>query len=465
MKVLLIRHHDIGNINTRLPASLNKMQGLYPPLGLLYIAAALEKEGHQVQVLDTQALNLTTQETKEEIRKAKPDIVGITAMTPTVKGAFEVARLSKEIYPNVPTVLGGVQLSLYPEATVSNPYVDFGINGEGEYVMIDLLKALSSHKDFSKITGLIYKHNGKIKTNGCRIVEDLDSIPFPARYLVRMKDYSCVIAKDPMTTMMTSRGCPYRCGFCFKGPTDSKLRFRSPKSVVDEMEECINKYHVKEIMFYDDTFTADRKHALGICNEIIKRGLKISWEAPTRVNCVDEELLEKMEKAGCIRLRLGVESGNDEILKVMRKGTNKEMIKKAFAMLRKTKIETFAYFIIGYVHENEQTIRDTIDFAKELNSDWVMFTVATPLPQTPLFDEAVKLGYMDKDYWLDFMTNPAPKRLKFFVKDADQWAKKAYKEFYFRPQFVLKKLKKLRSIDTLRKYINGFRGIALFEMK
>ena len=465
MKVLLIRHHDIGNINTRLPASLNKIQGLYPPLGLLYIAATLEKEGHQVQILDSQALNLMTQETKKEIRKAKPDIVGITAMTPTVKGAFEAARLSKEIYPDVPTVLGGVQLSLYSEATVSNQYVDFGINGEGEHVMIDLLKALNSGKDFSKITGLIYKENGKVKTNGFRIVEDLDSLPFPARHLVRTGDYSCVIAKDPMTTLMTSRGCPYRCGFCFKGPTDTKLRFRSPKNVVDEIEECINKYKVKEIMFYDDTFTADRKHAMGICDEIIKRGIKISWETPTRVNCIDEELLKKMEEAGCIRLRLGVESGNDEILKIMRKGTNKEMVKKAFTMLRKTKIESFAYFIIGYVHENEQTIRDTINFAKELNSDWVMFTIATPLPQTPLFDEAVKLGYMDKDYWLDFMTNPNPERLKFFVKDADQWAKKAYKEFYFRPQFVLKKLKKLRSMDTFKKYVNGFRGIALFEMK
>jgi len=465
MKVLLIRHHDIGNINTRLPASLNKIQGLYPPLGLLYIAATLEKEGHQVQILDSQALNLTTQETKKEIRKAKPDIVGITAMTPTVKGAFEAARLSKEIYPDVPTVLGGVQLSLYSEATVSNQYVDFGINGEGEHVMIDLLKALNSGKDFSKITGLIYKENGKVKTNGFRIVEDLDSLPFPARHLVRTGDYSCVIAKDPMTTLMTSRGCPYRCGFCFKGPTDTKLRFRSPKNVVDEIEECINKYKVKEIMFYDDTFTADRKHAMGICDEIIKRGIKISWETPTRVNCIDEELLKKMEEAGCIRLRLGVESGNDEILKIMRKGTNKEMVKKAFTMLRKTKIESFAYFIIGYVHENEQTIRDTINFAKELNSDWVMFTIATPLPQTPLFDEAVKLGYMDKDYWLDFMTNPNPERLKFFVKDADQWAKKAYKEFYFRPQVVLKKLKKLRSMDTFKKYVNGFRGIALFEMK
>jgi len=465
MRVLLIRHHDLGNINTRLPASLNKMQGLYPPLGLLYIAAVLEKNGHKVQVLDSQAFNLTTAETKERIRKAKPDIVGITAMTPTVKGAFEAARLSKEVYPKVPVVLGGVQLSLYPEATVSNKYVDYGIAGEGEYVMIDLLKALNDKRDVSKITGLIYKEKGRVKSNGFRIIEKLDSLPFPARHLVRTKDYSCVIAKDPMTTMMTSRGCPYRCGFCFKSPTDAKLRFRSPKSVVDEMEECIKKYHVKEIMFYDDTFTADRKHAMGICDEILRRKIRVSWEAPTRVNCVDEELLKKMEKAGCIRLRLGVESGNDEILKVMRKGTNKKMIRKAFSMLRKTRIETFAYFIIGYAHETEKTIRDTIDFAKELDSDWVMFTVATPLPQTPLFDEAVKLGAIDKDYWLDFMTNPHPKRIKFFVKGADQWSKRAYKEFYFRPQFILKKLKKLRSMGTFKKYVDGFRGIALFEMK
>ena len=466
MKVLLIRHHDIGNINTRLPASLNKMQGIYPPLGLLYIAAVLENEGHMVQVLDSQASNLTTQETQEEIRKAKPDVVGITAMTPTIKGAFEAARLSKEVYPDVPTVLGGVQLALYPEATVSNKYVDYGIVGEGEYIMADLLNALNKgEKDLSKITGLVYKTDGKVVSNGFRIVEDLDSLPFPARHLIRTSDYSCVIAKDPMTTLMTSRGCPYRCGFCFKSPTDSKLRFRSPKLVVDEIEECVDKYKVKEIMFYDDTFTADRKHAIGISNEIIERGIDISWECPTRVNCIDEELLKKMEQAGCIRLRLGVESGNDEILKVMRKGITKEMIRKAFAMTRKTKIETFAYFIIGYAHETEDTIKETIDFAKELDSDWVMFTVATPLPQTLLFDEAVKLGLMDKDYWLDFMTNENPERIKFFVKDADEWAKKAYKQFYFRPQFALKKLRKLNSISTLKKYINGFRGIALFEMK
>jgi len=470
MKILLVRHHDIGNINTRLPESINKAQGVYPPLGLLYIAAVLEQNGHDVKILDSQALNLTTHETKEEIRKFGPAIVGITCMTPNIKGALEAARLSKEIADeagkDIITVLGGPQLSIYPKETLSYDYVDIGVIGEGEYTMLDLVNAIENKKDISKIRGIVYKDKkGNVKSTGARIVDDIDSLPFPSRHLLQTEKYHCVITKHPFTTMMTSRGCPFKCGFCFKGPSDEKMRYRDPKSVVDEMEHCVKKYKVREIMFYDDTFTNNRKHVFDVCNEIIKRGMKIKWECPTRIDCLDEEILRIMKRAGCIRLRLGVESGNQKILDIMRKKITLEKIERAFKRSRNVGIETFAYFIIGYACENEDTIKDTINFAKKIDADWAMFTVATPLPDTNLWELATEQGIVDPNYWRDFTLGKTVERMPFLVKNADILANRAYKQFYMRPRFVIKKLSKMTSIDTMRKYYRGFNSIVSFEMK
>ncbi len=464
MKILLIRHHDRENINTRLPESINKVQGIYPPLGIGYIAAVLEKNGHKVSILDSQALNLTTQETKEKIAKANPDLVGITAMTPNIRGALEAARITKEVSKDIPTVIGGPHISVYPQETVKLPYIDYGVYGEGENVILDLVNSIEK-KRISKVKGLVWKKGKDVKMNGWRIVEDLDSLPFPARHLMPHDKYSCVIAKHPFTTMITSRGCPFRCGFCFKGPSDEKYRFRKAEKVVDEMQHCIEKFKVKEIMFYDDTLTFSKNHITEICNEIISRGLDISWESPTRADCIDEEMLRLMKKSGCIRLRYGVESGNSEILKIMRKGIDLRKVEESFKLSKKIGIETFAYFIIGYPGENARTIRQTINFAKKLDPDWVMFTVATPLPKTDLFNHALKRGIVKEDYWLNFMLGKTDERIPFFVKNSDKWAKTAYKEFYLRPNFFLNKLLKINSLDTIRKYWKGFEGIVSFEMR
>ncbi len=465
MKILLMRHHDIENINTRLPESLNRAQGMYPPLGISYIAAVLEKAGHETRILDSQALNLTTEETKKEIEKYMPDIVGINCMTPNVRGALEAARLAKEVSKDIITVLGGPQLSVFPEETVSFDFVDFGVCGEGEFPMLQLAEHLEKNKQVSAIKGLIYKKDGKVFSNPTYIVENLDELPFPARHLLPMEKYHCVITKQPFTTMIAGRGCPFRCGFCFKGPSDQKVRIRSYKSVVDEMEECVEKYKVKEIMFYDDTFTFNKKYVENICNEIIKRGLKVSWECPTRVDTVDEGILKLMKKAGCIRLRFGVESGNPEILKLMRKNINLKQIEKIFRLARKIGFERFAYFIIGYMNETEKTMQDTINFAKKIDPGWVMFTVATPLPNTNLFDLAVEKGLIDKEYWRKFTLGETDERLPYLVKDADVWAKKAYREFYLRPQFFLNKLLAIDSFDKIKKYWKGLQGILSFEMR
>lgn len=449
MKVLLVRNHDIGDINTRLPESLNRAQGIYPPLGIAYIASFLEQNGIDVKILDVKALNLTKEETYGYIERENPDIVGVTSMTPNWRGALEICEMAKKIEKGILTVVGGSQVSVFPEEVVSNSCVDVGISGDGEYSMLDLV---------------IRKRN-KLKIPQLMLgerVEMLDVLPSPARHLLPNKKYWCVIAEHPFTTMITSRGCPFNCGFCYS--IDRKVRFRSAENVVDEMEEVVEKYGFKEIMFYDDVFTLSKKRVTAICKEIISRGLDVCWETPTRVDLINERLLILMQRAGCIRIRYGVESGDANILKLMNKGTTLEQVERAFELTKKTGIETFAYFMIGYVHETTETIRRTISFAKKLNPDWVMFTVVTPLPETKLYEEAVELELVDEEYWKDFTLGKRDDRMPFLVEDADKWVNRAYREFYFRPSFILRKLSKIDSIGKLKRDVQGAWGIFRFEM-
>jgi len=463
VKVLLVRPRDSGNINTRLPESLNKRQGVLPPLGISYIASVLEKAGHDVKIIDIVALNLSTEEVQHLMCEFMPDVTGITAMTPTIHGALETARIAKE--NGSITVLGGPHLSVFPQETLSYPFVDFGVNGEGESVMLELVERLAQGLESDDVQGLIYRKNGIVCVNPSMIVNDVDSLPFPAYHLLPMARYSSIIGLHPVSTMISSRGCPYQCHFCFKQPSDKNIRFRSPERVVDEMEFLVDRYGIKEIMFYDDVMTAKRSHVVGICEEILRRGLKVKWEAPARIEHVDESMLALMRKSGCIRLRYGVESGDEGILKLMNKGITLEQVKNVFRITKKAHIEDFAYFMIGYAHETPDTLQRTIDFALELDPDLVMFTVVTPLPKTPLYDLARREGLVSSDYWQEFTLGKRKnERIPYFVSDAEQWANKAYKRFYFRPRYILNQLSRVHSWNALKKVWRAFLGLIMFNM-
>lgn len=460
MNITLIRYHDEGNINTRLPESLNKNQGVLPPLGLAYIAGSLEKAGHIVKIIDAIAENLTRNEVKERIMEFKPRVVGVTCMTPTIRGALEACRIGKECGAIV--IIGGVHLEAYPRETLSYDFIDYGIIGEGEESVIELLDAIKNSKSLDGIRGLVYKKNNGVELTPPRIVEKIDEIPFPARHLLPMEKYNSIISLYPMTTMITMRGCPFRCGFCFKRETDKMIRMRDPIRVVDEMEYAVRQFKVKEIMFYDDTFTCNKNHVISICNEILRRGLRVKWETPTRVDVIDDNLLRLMKEAGCRRLRFGVESGDPGILKLMNKNINIEIVKRAIRMTKKSGIEVFGYFIIGYADETPETMQRTIDLAKELNCDLVMFTVATPCPGTHLYSLALQKNVVNFDYWRDFTLGKIDYRFPYFVVDADDWVKKAYRAFYFRPNYILKQFFKIRSWDDIKKRWWAFKGLVNF---
>jgi radical SAM superfamily enzyme YgiQ (UPF0313 family) len=463
VKILLVRYHDYGDINTRLPESLNRVRGVLPPLGIAYIAAVLLKEGYEVKVLDAMALNLTALEVQDAIAREAADVVGVTAMTSSVRGALEVLRLAKEA--GSITVMGGVQLAVYPRESLSYDFIDYGIIGEGEYPFLQLVRAIEEKKPVQKISGLIYKEGTQVQVNEAYIHPDLDEIPFPARHLLPNEKYSSIISLHPVTTMISSRGCPYSCGFCFKSPSDRKYRARSAKNVVDEMELLVRDYGVKEVMFYDDTFTLQREHVGDICNEILRRGLRVRWESPTRLDTVDLPLLKLMHEAGCIRLRYGVESGDPDILKLMNKGIDLSLAKEVFHWTKRAGIETFAYFIIGYLHETSRTMERTISFAKSLNPDLIMFTLATPYPKTPLYDLAQKEGLVPPDYWREFVLGLRQDSLPYLVPDAEKWIERAYRSFYFRLGYMFKRLAGIRSWDDVKNDFAAARGLLCFKMK
>ena len=463
MKILLIRNHFGGNVNDRSPYSLNRVMGYTQPLGIAYIASALVKAGYVVEILDSLAERLDNRETAARIAAARPDIAGITAMTPTVKGALEAARLAKE-YGAI-TVMGGPQLSALPRETLAHPFVDFGVIGEGETPMVNFVRAIENKKPLHEIGGLVFKDNREIKINQPGIENDLNSVTPPALKLLNMGLYNSILSRGKVTAMISSRGCPYQCGFCAKQPSDRAIRFRDPKLVVDEMEAALGIFGSKEIMFYDDTLTLRREHIFGICNEILSRNLKISWIAPTRVNHVTPDLLKLMRRAGCRQLRYGVESGNQSILDLMRKKITLQQVRNAFRWSREAGIETLAFFIIAYPGENKATIKETISFAKELQPDMAEFLLASPLPGTDMFDRAVEDMRVDRGYWRDFTLLKRDDPIPYFLADAEEHLARAYRSFFFRPSYLIRRLKAVHSYDALNKHLKGAYALLNFRTR
>lgn len=434
-----------------------------PPLGLAYIAASLEKAGHVVKILDVQASGYLREDIKQQLLVFKPDIAGITTMTSNFRGALEAAKIAKSC--GIVTVAGGPNLEVFPEETLSYDCMDFGILGEGEEAFVNLIDAVENKKPLNDIRGLAYKENGRIKINAPAIVDNIDELPLPARHLLPIKEYSSLISRDPMTTMITSRGCPYKCSFCFKQTADKKIRFRNPVSVVDEMELLIKEYKVKEIMFYDDTIVTRPSHIKGICDEILRRNLRIRWESPSRLDKVNMPLLKLMQASGCVRLRYGVESGDEKILEAMNKKISLDMVVKAFEMTRAAGIETFAYFMTGYLNETREAFENTMRLIKKIKADQIMMTLTTPYPKTLLERQAVEDKKIPPDYWRDFVLGRTDVSMPCLVEESKEWIKEAYQSFYINPRYILGRLKHINSYNQFKKHVLAGVGVMLFKLR
>ena len=438
MKTLLIRYHDQANNNSREVKNVVGGMGVWPPLGLLYLAAMLKENGQEVEVLDVLERGWGSAETREHILGSGAALVGISSTTPEIQGTMEAARFAKEAGAKV--VLGGPHVGIFLEETLASNDIDFAIRGDGERPLLSLVQELEADvPDWSKVPGLAYKDQGRVVANDIHIENDLDSLPLPDWSFLPLSSYSRADALNPLAMMISARGCPYQCGFCHRSPEGKHTRFRDPVAVVDEMERLVADWGVREIVFCNDTLTLRRSQIVAICGEILERGLRVVWQGATRVDAIDRDLLHLMRRAGCKQLKFGIESGSQEILDLMQKGFHKDQARDALRWCRQEKIRTGAYFILGYARENEKTMTETIQFAKELDPDFVMFYAGVPLPDTDFYRLAVEGQQIDPEYWREYTLGLRQDRLNYLVPDMDQWIKRAFREFYSRPSFLIRK--------------------------
>ena len=440
-----------------LPAVLQEEEDPMPPLGLMYLAAYLEKNSqHQVEILDCQIERLSLEQMKQRLIQEQPDVVGITAMTFTLLDVIDAARAVKTVNPKIKIVLGGPHVHIYPEETLKIPEIDFIVIGEGEKPFKSLLDNLNSPKKLISVKDIGFKDNQQLVITGPEeLIENLDQLPFPARHLTPYQKYGSSLAKRfPVTTMFTSRGCPYQCLFCDRPHLGKIFRARSAQNVIEEMSQ-IQAMGIKEIFIYDDTFGVDRQRVLDICKGLEAGNIDLAWDIRTRVNTVDEEVLRALKSAGCQRIHYGVEAGTQRILNVLRKGITLEMAAEAFRLTKKIGIQTLGYFMIGSPEETKEDILTTIKFAKKLNPDFVHFTITTPYPGTDLYRLGLKNGLLPRDYWQEFAANPSRDfRPLVWEENLTQGElmvllKKAYQSFYFRPSYILRRLKEVSSAREL----------------
>jgi len=459
MRVLLIfppvTHEEIYS------KGISSIGHVLPPLGLAYMASVLEKNGIDVKIIDAIALRLTSQEIVEQTKKYSPDWVGISSLTPTIHRSVEVANEIKKYNSDIRIVFGGPHVSQYSlETLVQYNSVDVAVVGEGEYTLLELVK----NNKPDNVKGVVFKNGQDIITNERREpVMNLDDLPFPARHLLPMDLYESGVSlskRKPQATMITSRGCPYNCSFCSKTVFGRTYRVRSPKNVVEEIEYLIDEYKVKEISFWDDIWGLDRSWAVNVCNLLIEKKLDLTWSCESRVNLVDLEKLRLMKKAGCWNIFFGIETGNQDLLDLINKGTTLEQARNAVKWAKKAGIEVRANFMLALPGETPEKAMKTIKFAKELNADFVKFNITTPYPDTKLYEQAKEYGTLEQS--LDKFTNYFPVFVPKGYKSKEEileMRKRAFREYYFRVGYILRRFLKIRSFGEFVRHIKGIKAV------
>ncbi len=422
-----------------------------PPLGVLYVGTYLKNQGIEVKVLDAHVKGWSLKKTVEFISVFKPDILGISALTPHI---FSVVQLVNEIRntTKIKICLGGPHATAVKEEIFDYADVDFIINGEGERNFSQLCSQLLISQNYDDIKGLIYKRNGDIITNeGIEKINDINDLPFPDLDLIDYQDYRIVDgAGRYVTSIIASRGCPYNCLFCEVPLSQGRtLRLRDPENICEEIKLKNDKYHIKDFVFKDSTFTINKKWIYTLMDHFLTKGLKIKWTCNTRVDCIDLDMLKMMKKAGCRKISLGVESGNQTVLNNIRKNISIEQIEEGANLISLAGIDAHAFFMIGNPGENKYTVRETIELAKRIKVTSSVFAVTIAYPGTPLYLWAIKNHKLKSNRWYlnfsdkIFFQNPEQvSGGQLLLDDLSpeeqlQLMKRAYREYYFRPKWIL----------------------------
>ncbi len=473
MKVLLL----IPPTNlTKSYGDLKKFSNPQPAIGFAYIAAVLKENGYDVKVVDAYVSENSLEEIMDIIEQYTPDIVGISVLTPSAEVVYEIANKIRTSHPQIRLVMGNMHASLFADEMLSNNYADFVVHREGEITMLNLVRVLEENGDIRNVKGISYKENGIIVENTHNPhIDDLDSLPFPAWDLFPLEKYST----DPRTEVkkgfvemqiLATRGCPNQCTFCSsrtERSLGSKYRKREPKLVVDEMSHMHEMYGSEVFSFMDLAFPMVRKHAVDLCNELIKRGLnkKFKWVTECRVKPLDVELLCLMKEAGCERLCFGIESGNNEILRLLRKNFTVNDVRNAVEMTHSAGLGIDGMFMIGLPGETEEMVKETIDFAIKLNIRYAIFNLFVPYPGCELWDELKLQDKITYKNWSEFTSYPtyAGSRPVYVPDDLTHeqllgLQRYAMRKFYMRPKFIYNELKRIK-FSKIKEYYSGLKAI------
>ncbi|UCD07269.1 MAG: cobalamin-dependent protein [Candidatus Aenigmatarchaeota archaeon] len=455
MKILLVEPNSKFAIRRVLGVS-------GPPLGLALIASYLReysKNRHDVKLVDALSMNYTPGQFQNLIRNFNPDVVGISAIsTSAIHDVYEYARLVKKVNPDITTFVGGHHVSFTAKESMEEcKDIDIIVYGEAEETFLDLMNVMEDSKDLKNVLGIFYRNMGKIIGNPSRpLIDDLDSIPIPAYDQLPMNLYK--MGKEKYVAIITSRGCPFGCIFCSSSRLMGKrYRERSAKSIMKEIRLLKNKYGISHIEIIDDMFVLNTKRVKELHDMIKKEGIEVYWSCSSRVDIISRnpDVLKYLKGAGCHTIYVGAESGSNKSLDTINKGITLDQTRKAVRLIKRAGMGVFASFVLGIPGETRKDVEKTIDFAIELDPDWVQFTVCTPYPGTPLYEYAKGNQMLETDDWSKYtVLNPVMKLPTMSQKELKKMLRRAYVRFYFRPKFIWNNIK-YGNIELMKKMFSA----------
>ncbi|ACL16013.1 B12-binding domain-containing radical SAM protein [Methanosphaerula palustris] len=429
-----------------------------PPLNLMYLAGAVEQAGFSPSIVDANLLNAPPEKITEIVARLHPDLVGLTATTATISKAFQYVRKIRDAVPECFIFIGGPHVTFLPSETLAEcRELNAVVIGEGEETVVDLVTSFSMTDPHwpETVRGIAYRRNDGdreriVVTPARELIQNLDALPFPARHLVPFNEYKLFDKDATIGYMITSRGCTFASNYCSSSHLmGGMFRARSPKNVVDEVEELVSTYHVDTIEFLDDNFMLNRSRAIDIAHEIRSRGLDISFVASSRVNAVNRDLLMELKKAGLSTIYYGVESGSLRTLKLMNKRITLSMAEDAVRIAKDCGISVLTSFIIGYPGETYEDMNATIRFAIRLDPDYAQFTILTPYPGTPIFQELKKNNLLATEDWDRYTVLEPIIRYEAYgltSRKISRKLKEAYLRFYLRPGYLFRRSGLLKTV-------------------
>lgn len=431
-----------------------------PPVGLAYLAGVLKSLGIQTETLMSDASGLNADQTIALILEKKPDILACSVATPAFNNTVKIITDVKRVLKDIQVIAGGPHATLFAEDMISHG-TDIVVRGEGEQTINEVIGYFKGKIDITDIDGISYQHNNHIVHNQDRMpIKDLDLIPFPAWEVFPIQKYESVFKKARLSLpVVTSRGCPGKCTFCYKGIFGSRFRIRSPQNIIKEIIHLINNFNIEEFSIIDDCFTIIAKRAIEFCDLLMNKNIHIAWSLPAgiRVDTVSEELLIKLKESGCYRVGFGIETGNSMIMKSIKKGITLKQVTRAISMCKKIGLESTGNFMVGNLGETVETVNDTIRYAIKLDPDYAQFTRAIPFPGSSMYKTLLAQNKIISNNWDDYDYLSTEKEI--FIHDhlshetIQKKMKESYRKFYMRPAFIIREIRKRLSKEGLRKLL------------